>query len=522
TWYLIASVASGDDTNGANNVLSSSAITVNPPNIDYTVTVVNNTGATTGGAALAGNFTIKNSGTAGGSASVTWTAYISPDATLDLSDIAIATSTVGALGAGATNGPIGFAGTWPAGAATWFLIVRVAASDDVNAANDYTPSASVGVVAATPTYSITAVPAPTGTIAGQAVSGTFTIQNSGLTAGSAAINYQVYASLGDTVYNGGDVLLASGSTPALGLAGSSSPGWAGTWPSTPGSYSVVVRASASDAPSIADAASAGVSVTSPPPPDYTVSFNAAIPWSGVVGTLMSATGTPQITISNTSSNPGTANVNWAVYLSTDNVLDAGDTLLASGANTPLAGLGFVTKSFDSNWPAAPGRFYWFISRVSASDDTDPANDTLVSHPVGTGTFRYAEGAEDNSSAPTATAHTSSTPATTMAPGKTLVIEGVMDAFNAYDTYNFVSTSTMAVGMQARWATGFDDLDLYLWDSLGSSLNSIETGTNAEPSYGTFDTTSVSARTWYVSAKFWLDNNTSGSTGQKYIILVVGE
>jgi len=518
TWYLIAAVGAGDDTNATNDVVASASVLVNPPNIDYTVTAVNNTGATTGGSALAGNFTIKNSGTAGGSASVTWTAYLSSDATLDLSDIAIGTGTVGALAAGATNGPLGFAGTWPSGAATWYLIVRVAASDDVNAANDYTASAPVGVVAAAPAYSITAVPAPAGTIAGQAVSGSFTIQNSGLTAGSAAINYQVYASLGDAVYNGGDVLIASGSTPALGLSGSASPGWTGTWPSTPGSWYIVVRASAADAPAVADAASAAVAVTDPPPPDYAVSFNPLIPWSGKQATPISTNGTPQITISNASANPGHSNVTWSVYLSTDQVLDAGDVLLASGTIGPLAGSAFTTKSFDTAWPASTGTLRWFIATVSAADDSNLSNNTVVGmHPSVPGTYNYVEGAEDNSGSGKhpPVAQTSATGVTAMAANEMLVIEGTMDAFNAYDTYKFATAASVT---QFSFKA--------VWNTSNLQITSVEVGINSEPVLGGtgdgfLDITGVTAATYYISANFWLDNNTSGSTGQKYIILVKG-
>ena len=65
-------------------------------------------------------------------------------------------------------------------------------------------------------------------------------------------------------------------------------------------------------------------VSPPPPPDYTVSFNAAMPWSGLVGMAMSLTGTCQLTIQNLNANPGSKDITWKVYLSADNVLDSGD------------------------------------------------------------------------------------------------------------------------------------------------------------------------------------------------------
>jgi hypothetical protein len=73
-----------------------------------------------------------------------------------------------------------------------------------------------------------------------------------------------------------------------------------------------------------------------------------------------------------------------------------------------------------------------------------------------------------------------------------------------------------------WGTPYDDIDLYLWDTGATDLSSIEVGIGAEPGGGNFDVTSVTGpRTCYVSANFWLANNTSGSAGQKYVILVRG-
>jgi plastocyanin len=522
-WNLIVRVSAADDTTPSDNTSIASGITLAPRNIDYAVSGVSNGGGLVAGGPILGNFSFDNIGSSDGVSPVGFAVYVSTDTVWDVTDQLVASGTTGpaiATGSGGSS----FSGTWPAGTGLRYLIVKISAADDVNATNDQGFSGVVTVTSISPVYTINPVPPPAGSIAGQAVSGTFTIQNGGTAAGSATVTWQVYASLGDSVYNAGDVLLDSGSiVGGLGISGSSSPGYSGSWPSTAGTWYIVVRASAADAPVIADAASPGVPVTNPPPPNYAVSFNAAIPWTGLVSTLMSATGTPQITISNLTGNAGHATINWAVYLSTDNVLDAGDTLLAQGTNLPLGGFGSATKGFDTNWPAAPGRYFWFIARASAADDSSPADDVVVSHPVATGDYRYQEGAEANNGNPPPSPPnpSSDTLVTTMIANKTIVIEGVMDAYNAYDTYKFTSTATMSVGMQARWATGFDDIDLYLWDSVGSALNSPETGPNAEPSYGTYDTTSVSARTWYVSAWFYLAGNTSGSTGQKYIILVKG-
>ena len=89
----------------------------------------------------------------------------------------------------------------------------------------------------------------------------------------------------------------------------------------------------------------------------------------------------------------------------------------------------------------------------------------------------------------------------------------MDTFNKYDTYMFATGATMTkLSMRALWGTGFDDIDLYLWDTGATNLSSIEVGINSEPGNGTFDVTSVTPRTCYISANMWLANNIVGKLG----------
>jgi hypothetical protein len=216
-----------------------------------------------------------------------------------------------------------------------------------------------------------------------------------------------------------------------------------------------------------------------------------------------------------------------VYLSTNNVLDAGDTLVQQMTVGPLAGsTSSAPITFVGNWPAAPGQLYFLIATVQATDDSNIMNDVVIApHPCAIGNYRYVEGvAESNNGNGTnpPVGQTSNTGVTTLGANQTIAIEGFMDAFNQYDTYKFTTIAGMSkLSMRAMWGTGFDDIDLYLWDTGATDLNSIEVGVNSEPGAGTFDVTSVTPRICYVSANFWLANNTSGSAGQKYVILVRG-
>ena len=522
TYYLIGTVGAGDDVNPGNDTAPSGSVTVNPPNIDYHVSVVSNAGGTTSSGPAAGNFNIHNNGAAPGASSITWTAYISSNATYEITDQVIATGITGPLGAGGDSGSIGFAGTWPAGIATWYLVVRISAADDINTANDVTASAPFAVTPPAPIYTITAVPLPAGSTVNVPVSGSFTIQNSG-GAGSQPVNWQVYASLGNSVYDGGDILLQSGSSGPLGPGGTTSPPYAGTWPSTPGTWFIVVRASCADAGAIVDAASAGVSVVAPPPPNYTVAQNLGeIPWTGVVGTPMDATSFCAFRVYNNSANPGLANVNWYVYLSTDQVLDGGDTLVQQGTIGPVAAHTIAPVSFTGTWPAAPGKVYWLIFKVHATDDSFPADDVVTAaHPSAIGDFRYQEGGENNDDTGGYPTFFSAT-AATLGPNKILVIEGTMDGYLGYDTYQFATSGARSLNVQALWATGSNDLDLMLWDAGRLNINAFSSDGSAdsEPASGTFNSTSGLANATYnVSAYMWFDEGGSGSTGQTYVLIV---
>ena len=139
-----------------------------------------------------------------------------------------------------------------------------------------------------------------------------------------------------------------------------------------------------------------------------------------------------------------------------------------------------------------------------------------------------EGAENNGGVgPNPPAgQTSNMGVTTLGANQTIAIEGVMDAYvgavSQYDTYKFTTTGGLNnLSMRAMWGSGFDDIDLFLWDTGTTNLGSVEVGINSEPGAGTFDVMVPTPRICYISANFWLANNTSGSGGQKYVILVRG-
>jgi hypothetical protein len=288
---------------------------------------------------------------------------------------------------------------------------------------------------------------------------------------------------------------------------------------------LVVRATAADAPPIPDLASGSVVVTNPPPPDYTASFDPGIPWSGQISTAMSVTGTCQVTIQNIAANAGHQNVTWSVYLSTNPILDGGDTLLSQATFGPMAGSSSTTVSFSGSWPATAGTFY-FIVDIAATDDGNLANNTVTAqHFSVTGNYRYKE-VEPNGGTgpgPSPISPADDTGVAALKANETLVIEGTMDAFGNYDTYSFTTDVSMTrLNIQALWFTGFDDIDLYLWDTGSTNLVTQTTGIDSEPGAATWKISSVTPRTCYISAYAYLANNTSGSVGKTYVIVVTGK
>ncbi len=276
-----------------------------------------------------------------------------------------------------------------------------------------------------------------------------------------------------------------------------------------------------------------VIVSNPASPNYTVTFDPGIPWSGVVGTLMNGSGTTQIAIRNTIANTGHANIAWSVYISTDKTLDVADTLVSQGTAAPLGpSPASTTVDFGAGavWPAAGG-LYFLIATVRATDDPDLTNDAVTGHACAVGTYRYVEGAENNSaigpkmnpaSQDPLTSDTGLNGATKLAVGQTLAIEGVMDALGAYDTYRFNTSNAASatLSMRTMWATGKDDLDFHLWDTVTTAdIATQSLGQDTEPIYAPFDVTLPSARPCYAGVYMWRENDPANNLPNKYVMLV---
>ena len=356
TYYFVAKVSAFDDATTGSKTVASAPITVSGPDYDVTALTIP-TGSQTAGQALSGSLTIRNGGSVAGLRALSWSIYASlGDAAFDAGDALIASGTTSALASGASVSP-SYSGTWPSTAGSYYLIARAQAADDATIGE----LASAALTVARPDYNVTAVAAPTGMTAGQALSGSFTIRNSGLGLGVSAVSWWVYASLGNTAFDAGDALIASGTTSALASGASVSPSYSGTWPSTAGSYYLIARAQAADDATIGELASSAIAVAGP---SYTLSELSA-PTAGGTGLLASGS----FAIANAAgSGNGTSALYWSVYASLANAtIDAGDSLIASGSTSALAAGASVSQSYSGTWPTTAGSYY-LIARAQAADD----------------------------------------------------------------------------------------------------------------------------------------------------------
>jgi|GEM_PF-6083596 hypothetical protein len=324
-----------------------------------------------GGAAFTGSFKIENISSQAGADTLSWQVYISPDNKLDSFALPLQNGTLPAMGASSVSGSIPYSGTWPAATATHYIIIAVAALDDVNTTNNQTISPAIAVTFSgpQPAYSITSVsPMFTTLVQSSAAftNETLNIANIGSGAGNYPVAWAVYLLTNTTINLQQDTAIASGTTASLGPTASVSVPFlvTGSYPSAPGTYYFVAKVSAFD-----DTAGTGKKVLPSSPiivsgPNYIVQSIGA-PTGNTAGGAVSG----NFTIANTGSANGASLVSWSVFASTTTTLGAGDALIASGTTAALASgaTSLVPPTYSGSWPSVAGSYY-IIVRVQAADD----------------------------------------------------------------------------------------------------------------------------------------------------------
>jgi hypothetical protein len=378
SYDLFLMISSPDDLNHTDNVSNAGTFTLNYPDVDYRVLSVTNTGQTFVGGAIAGEFELDNEGTDDGTQTITWKAYVSANNSVDLGDTLIDSNTEGAMPSAEVPRTIPFTGTWPSSVGNYYLVIEVSADDDEAAGNDgdnvtATPAA-IGVNYPDVDYEVLSVTHLTGTRAGGSVDGEFDLDNTGIDDGVSMVDWEVYASKNTSV-DVGDALVASGTEdfmPAAELPRTI--GFSGNWPVEPDSYFLVVEVSSSDDTLAANfinnttATGAAVPVTVANIDYYADAISAA---PGVAGDTLSCS----FDLNNGGSDASSNIVTWNLYVSANNVLDAGDALAATETAGPLGATPSSTSinPAGATWPITPGN-YFLIVEVESSEDVAAGND----------------------------------------------------------------------------------------------------------------------------------------------------
>lgn len=536
-YYLFVDVSSSDElpANIDAGNQDSSLFSITVPDIDYQVTSVTNANASAeSGTAISENFVIENVGGDAGSSTVLWTAYASSDLNLNTSvDTYINSGTIPALGTGGSSGNIALSGTW-ASSGAWYILVRVSASDETTTSNNVGTSGLFSISAPAGNndidYIVTSVSSDFLTVTtGSPVSETFSISNIGDLNGVDPVNWNVYAST-DAIY-GGDTLIGSGTTTALNAGASSfdipvNADWGGGL--LAGEYFLFVSVNTTDETIATNNDNYSGPFTLYDPPDYSVVFDTSVVNLGQTGLALS--GSPTFTITNDEPlNDGMNPITWRVYYSTDKILSGDDMEMDTGVETALQGSGSTQPTFSGTWPAA-GNFYFLILTIGADDDENLSNNQTISIPIAVGDQIFEEvELNDNSTGTWDTGSTKTIPAplNECLTGTTLALSGTMDGFNGFDVFGFPMDNLVnSLDILVRWETGYDDIDFHLYFDTGTEAynppnGSIDASIDSEPaSVLSLNVSSLNTdEILYFGINFWLANNTSGSTGEPYSVLL---
>jgi uncharacterized membrane protein len=289
------------------------------------------------------DYSITNSGTAGGTAPIT--IYLSTDATIDTSDIQVYAGMSGAIAAGGSeNGTL--ACTAPAIAGGPYYVGLYLGS--ANTAASSTTEVTVVDAVVPAAQSITVTGAPVTVAAGSTFQISRTIQNIGSIAGT--VGYQIYLST-DATIDSSDILVYSGTTASIAVAGSDTQTDTVTALSAGGPYYVGLYIAPSN---WAVTAAADVTVTAgfdPLAQSVTVT-NPTVQLNQDGGSFDVIR-----TIQNIGTVAGAAD--FMIVLSTDTTIDASDLVVLSSTTASIVASTSDTVTETCTVPAGstPGNYY---------------------------------------------------------------------------------------------------------------------------------------------------------------------
>ncbi len=529
SYYVIATVSAPDDPITANNAAATGTavvVSLPPPlDVDYLVSVAPPGGSRGISTVMNEDFTIANVGQDDGSATLSWTAYLSNDPNFSADDLVVASGSIaGGLAAGAST-TRSITGTWPDASGVRYLIVRLTASDDTYTDNNIVSSAAYfiedpAILDYVPSDLSMRYPIVT---TGSPISETFTVANVGGEDGAETITWIAYASFGTSPdpldeVGRGELAPLSGGTAVAGITA------AGSWPATPGDYYLIVEVDAPDEANRGDYVVSSETFRVNDPPDYrfeAVSFPVADYGGHPEDRLEEASGrhggptTHSFEIVEVNGATGQQSIQWFLYQSDDAILSAGDPLVQSGVIPPLSAWGTTGTITLPPWlevSDTPGRYY-YILKLAAGDDGNASNDTYLIGPV------------DVWEADDPILNVSETSASSyydyfirLNQGQTVRIAGRTNESMSFDAYYIsVGPNVSQFQMHLEWATNAD-LDLYFYSVDPDEFidKSFDGGGLSEPYDGTFDVPVAPGHRYRIEVATFDDQN---QVGQEYILTI---
>jgi hypothetical protein len=356
-----------------------------PLDVEYVVSSVSSgTPSPAAGAAISETFTLHNTGTDNGSASVSWTAFISEDNDLGTPpNFIVASDVEPALDAGQSSNPaVDIGGFWPETPGQWYLIVRERSDDEITI-NDVGWAGPFDVQGTTINvdYAVSTPPPGGSRPANGAISESFQIRNEGTAAGGS-VSWTAYLS-SDTRIDSAptDSVIGSG-TISLGLAaGEFSPLLFidnGSWPGSAQTSFIIIRLQAADDVELDNNVfvSEPYYVSDPAVVDYTVSeitFDDPTPRAGRFIQ-------ESFTITNAGGSAGALDVDWELYVSSTTTPSGGPVATGTISGGLSAGSSYTVGSIPALWPNAPGTDRYLVVSLTATDDNGTLADEIARGP----------------------------------------------------------------------------------------------------------------------------------------------
>jgi hypothetical protein len=343
--------------------------------------------------------------------------------------------------------------------------------------------ANVSVVAATTyvDYELTAAGCsfPSSAYTGESISGTFTVTNVGDADGGKPVSWWLFLSEDGAFGGDPEILIASNITSELDAHATSSPPVtpSGTWPAEDGTFHILIMISAEDDMNHTNnKIDAGSISLGRPKVDYEV---VDVLYTGGSAKIPGESLTGEFTYANNGPEDGILDLSWEVYASLNAAksIDPADIKIASGTGLAKLSAGppvSAPKSFSGSWPLEGGDYYLKVMITSPDDDQNTSNNIQASAVTRIGIFMETEPNDEWLELPGSGGFNVLEGASppnpiVLKPGMSIRIEGAdISKDNRDDVFRFNTGTADVITFTVTWASGSDDIDIYVWREPGGN------------------------------------------------------